>query len=60
MAHPGLGRGQFRSTLGPANVPIEVRIAVSNGIPVPDFDLPVRDNFIDIQIFVALALSEIG
>ena len=28
--------------------------------PVPDFDLPVRDNFIDIQIFVALALSELG
>jgi len=38
--------------------PTEVRAAVSNGIPVPDLDLPVRESFnVDIQFDVALALS---
>ena len=41
--------------------PTEVRAAVSNGIPVPDLDLPVRDSFIvDIQFDVVLALSVPG
>jgi len=34
--------------------PTEVRAAVSNGIPVPDLDLPVRDSFnVDIRFDVA-------
>jgi len=45
----------------PAMSPTEVRAAVSNGIPVPDLDLPVRDSFnVDIQFDVALALSVPG
>ena len=31
---------------------MEVRAAVSNDIPVPDFDLPVIDGFVDIQIML--------
>ena len=44
-----------------SNVPHrEVRIAVSNGIPVPDVNLPVRYSVVDIQIDVTLALSVPG
>ena len=36
--------------------PTEVRAAVSNGIPVPDLDLPVRDSLsVGIRVDGALA-----